>query len=404
MKLEPYSLILRQISWDLVQLADSYEDGLIPVDEAMIAVAAPMTLVEYGFFNAKQLYQRHISAMNIFFANEKKLDFYRRCTHQQIKDLLRKEWIPDFEGRDATRRRFFQDLKIVEIVDENDRVHLNPVLADTYRKMTFKGLEYAEPKPQPIASAPSAKTKDTVSSYKSSRAPKPLLTTFMADTDLENALQPLIHSFCIRWQEHYESNSYKWRAYQTFARRFNLDAENLAGNIMDSLRLAEKMMKGPGFQPLSMLMQFAIFAADETRAALADLFDEEQPLNDRIEHYTASFNQLLEKLHEAGMMLEDNNSHQNQRSALILLSFRYPTVYYIFKEDIYPKVRKALNQQLPLLSEFQDRLLGYNAVCEAIRQVLQRNDEIMSFHQRYYPDDVTDLHLLTYEFMVWLGQ
>lgn len=401
MKLEPYSLILRQISWDLVQLADSYSDGLIPIDEAMIAVAIPMVLVEYGYFNAKQLYQRHISAMNIFFANEKKLEFYRKSTREEIKEMLRKDWIPNFKGRETTCRLFFQDLKVVELVDENNKVHLNPVLAETYRKMVFKGLEYAEPKPQPI---PSTKVKAaTTASNRVARVPMSLLTSFTADEQLELALQPFIHSFCINWVNHYEANNYKWRAYKVYAHRFNLEAENLAGNIMDSLRMAEKMMKGPGFQPLALLMQFAVFAQEDTRSALVGLFDEGQPLNDRIEHYTESFSSLLEKLHAAGLMTEDTQTHQNLRSAMLLLSFRYPTAYYIYKEDVYTKVRKVLDQQLPLLSEFQDRLQGYQMVFEAIRQVLLRNEEFVSYHNRYYADDVTDLHLITYEFMVWLS-
>lgn len=119
---------------------------------------------------------------------------------------------------------------------------------------------------------------------------------------------------------------YKWKLLKRFGGKPDLNAEDFsaeAANI-DYSNLMYQIAR-------SVIIAIAKSKPEEYRHALSSLFQEAEPLQERI----AQFKSRIDQLYEA---IEGKfSSHADERTAAVILSFKDPARYAIFKDAYYKK-------------------------------------------------------------------
>lgn len=179
----------------------------------------------------------------------------------------------------------------------------------------------------------------------------------------------LAHVDHIGLQAHVEQEEgYKFLSVNTFLANFDLDAPNLV-EMLDKSIYPNNLCAGSWYFPRKMLLHFAASYPEDTRQALKDLFDEAQPIDERITKAQETFDILMSRRNvELG---EESHSFIGLRFLSLLLGYRYPEKYnaikprewkffcgYINDEFSIPKYT-TVGKQYTILSEHIERLRDY---------------------------------------------
>ena len=97
------------------------------------------------------------------------------------------------------------------------------------------------------------------------------------------------------------------------------------------------------------------------------------------------------------------NPHQNPHSVSVYLAFRHPTRHYIFKDSVWRDFVYETELDYPSLSRFAHKLVGYEQICNHIREVVIADKELVDLHDRTYGKGRYDYHLLTQDFIYAIG-
>ena len=114
-----------------------------------------------------------------------------------------------------------------------------------------------------------------------------------------------------------------------------------------------------------------------------DLFDERNDLQERVSSFKQRFDQVYMGLPSAG-----KNTYMDQRTISLLLTFRYPDRYTLYKDSFYSPVCKALGIERPSQNE---RLLHYYSIVDQLVGVLNDHPEVVTerdamLDESCYPD------------------
>ena len=128
---------------------------------------------------------------------------------------------------------------------------------------------------------------------------------------------------------------YKYEAIQHFQQNWNIDA-------VDFALMLDKAMK----KQINLLYQLsygtirnvANHFPDDTRQYFRNLFNEEKDLTTRLNAFEAGIDKLMKRIDN------QKSGFQDERSASIYLTFRYPNKYYFFKDSFYSKFTELFNQ------------------------------------------------------------
>lgn len=161
------------------------------------------------------------------------------------------------------------------------------------------------------------------------------------------------------------------------------------------------LLVGSFYFPLSMLVQMAQHSPDETRMALRHLFDEKENLSSRCEKFLNDTEAILEANKAIGKFKSNDKSMQSVRSISVYLSLRYPSKHYLYKQSVYYDFRAITGADLPSLNQFESVLVGYEMVCDELREILLKNERLVALHDKTFPNDMSNYHLLTQDFLFY---
>lgn len=391
MNLESYIIVNRQIAIDLMTLLKESGMEALPVDDVLVRAIAPLVLLDRDRLSDEEKSKCHVRRSGIFLNGRSTLARYRNYEYDAIIEAVTKEWLPKFGSLDE-KRAFLSDIKVIGNVTDEGEVVFKDYLVDRYLTMNYS-LKYG--------TTPYQGNGRKLTS--NDRKPQQKLTEFRVDEEIADKLAPFIEHFKSHFDFDIDHESYKWNAVTMFQKTFNIDTEDLAYNIKESMKHSENLLAGPYYYPMSMLSQFAQYSKDETRRALKDLYDEKIPLTNRIENYLNFSQEILASNKARGNFKPNDNHQQSVRAISVYLSLMYPNKHYLFKTSVWNMFKKETGLDYPPLTHFVDTLTGYYHICEQIRKVLIQDKELVALHDKAYPDDISDYHILTQDFMYYVA-
>ena len=184
-------------------------------------------------------------------------------------------------------------------------------------------------------------------------------------------LQEVIAAYKKYFPTHIGDEIYKWKAVKQFQDKWDIDAPDFIQMFWDATSLFDNLLASMNHYPRGMVKEMAESEPETVRQMFRDLFDETQPLADRVNHFRAESDRIREQYWTDKMHYQDFNSMS------IYLWARYPDKYYIYK---YSEVRATTRV---LKSSFVVRkgadaagLLQAFEFFDLIREAAQRDHDI----------------------------
>lgn len=199
---------------------------------------------------------------------------------------------------------------------------------------------------------------------------------------------------------------YKWLCTEHFLKTFDIDAEDFAENIKEALRYNENLLAGPMYFPLDTLLKNAKHEAERVRAAFRLLYYGRTSLDLRI----GAFLDTLKAIHADNManhkeaFSKNAQYQQGPRTASVYLSMMLPSKHYLFKQSVYEDAIRRMGLEQPALgSDTTLKLPRYEAFCDWLRSVLLEDEELVALVAGTYPDDMSEFHLTTQDFLYFVA-
>ena len=146
--------------------------------------------------------------------------------------------------------------------------------------------------------------------------------------------------------KYWDDEKYKWVAVQHFQDHWNIEAEDFAGMLKESLSQTYNLLQGGMYYANKMICELAQLNPEKMRSLFRLLYNERLPLVDRLQPFRTGCDELLEEFRQGAAEPEKAKNHyQDLRALCVYLSFRYPETYFLFKYRIYTGFRKLVGFQ-----------------------------------------------------------
>lgn len=371
-------------------LADAFKtsDGKVSLDDALIMAATPSVVVDY--VNSPDVDLRRImQEMKRFLKSNSR---FRTFTKEEIAKGLRLEWLPTLEDDD--KLRLLSDIRFITDVTEDgyidvDREQLVKLTANAHPDREKYGTEPYSPKP---------------ARKSASKRPHVILTSVEPDPNLAAKLKPYIEWYKRNWEYLQRLEDYKWDALDKFQKNFDIEAEEFSAMLNNSYDSDLNLLAtGSFYNPLGGIKKLAKHAPEEMRAAFRALYDDQASLAHRVDAFLATFATIYDRLAAEGTIKAGGYDKQSERAVSVYLAFNNPTQYYIFKPSLWWDFVSQTELVFPSLSSFESKLTGYQLMCDHIREVLMQDGELLTLLNTSQPNDPSEGHLLTQDFLYGIG-
>ncbi len=177
---------------------------------------------------------------------------------------------------------------------------------------------------------------------------------------------------------------YKWVAVKRFQDHWDIDANDFATMLQNSLSQTGNLLASNQYYPRGTVEMFAKSHPEIVRRMFRNLFDESKDLVTRCIDFENDSNQLLQYYPDYRM------SYQNPNSISTYLWLRYPDKYYIFKYSVMKDVaQKTLGTGLP--AGKWDRMLYGFKIQDELCSIIKEDNELIeisrnSLNDQCYPD------------------
>ena len=377
----PSSTIKQRINKDVaVYLAEKSD---ISIDELLIAAATPAILADFKNIEQKSMY-RVMLKMKLFLKSRQR---FLNFTKDAIKEGLVKEWLPLLEDDDKVA--LLEEIAVIESISDNGVVTKREPQCTNFYKAKISELCYGN--------------SDYISEQKHSSTPREPIKEIKPIANLAQILAPYIAWYKKWWKYMVKHEGYKWNATEQFQKVYNINAENLAENLKKALSLEGNLLSGHMNFSKDMLLKNTECSPQDIKSTLSMLFDESLDLAKRANDFIEQFNTIHEYNKSQGLLKANVTPHQNAHSISVYLAFAHPALHYIYKETVWLDFRYETELDYPPLSRFAHKLVGYEQICNHIREVLISDKELVDLHNKTYPNDKSDYHLLTQDFIYAIG-
>jgi 5-methylcytosine-specific restriction protein B len=179
---------------------------------------------------------------------------------------------------------------------------------------------------------------------------------------------------------------YKWIAVKHFQDNWNADiaAPEFADMVERSFAKHVNLLDAGVARPLGVMVFFAKREPETVRSLFKTLFDETQPLESRISRFTEGVGVFVEKMKRKDDRWK--STFQDQHAVSVYLTFRHPESYYIYKYGILKAAASVFG-----IERETDRLTTYRKMCDAIREVADTDEELISMSHSWCPNSMMRL-------------
>lgn len=174
--------------------------------------------------------------------------------------------------------------------------------------------------------------------------------------------------------------AYKWHAINHFQKYWDIEAENFEEIFLEAFRKKDNLMYQNSWGFISKAVNHF---PERVREMFRDLYDESNPVADRIAAFQDAANQILPDLKKA-VGKENFNTQQDERTISVYLSFRYPEKYFLYKSSFYTRLCSVLDVK-PVISG--KRFIHYLELAEAVNEkYIANNPALQEIHSEIYPE------------------
>lgn len=160
--------------------------------------------------------------------------------------------------------------------------------------------------------------------------------------NIVKAINKLITKYTDILEEHGDPNElYKYLAINTFFTNWDIEA----ADFYKMFKVSFSKQKNLLYQNSIGFMNKAVENfPEETREMFRNLYDEDQPLEKRVEKFKQQSEELLPKVKEK-LGTDKLQAQQDERTISVYLGFRFPEKYILYKSDYYDQFCEKLQIQ-----------------------------------------------------------
>ena len=205
-------------------------------------------------------------------------------------------------------------------------------------------------------------------------------------------------NFSSKWEE----ENYKWAAVQHFQETWDIEAEDFAGMLAESLSLANNLLVGGMYYAYGMICALAQQDPEKIRGLFRELYDESIPLSGRIKIFRSGCDEVMEVLRQNSSDSDKAKHHyQDLRARCVYLSFRYPERYFLYKYRMYTDYKKLIGFEET--SEEKDPEIrkydNFSMMCHEVLDEIYRDAELQQMQRSQVDSDPScysdpEFHLL----------
>ena len=194
----------------------------------------------------------------------------------------------------------------------------------------------------------------------------------------------------------WNDEKYKWVAVKHFQDNWDINAQDFAAMLKNSLAKTYNLLVSANRFPGKMIEEFAEVAPEQVRAMFRELFDETQDIWQRVKSFKEKSQPLLE-VHGKNA----RNHDQDENAISTYLWLRYPDTYYMYKISEIKAVARELNSDLAFKNgQYEDNIRNFIQLYDAIRIELLKDEELKALLKSQLTEDCyadDELYTLTTE-------
>lgn len=195
-----------------------------------------------------------------------------------------------------------------------------------------------------------------------------------------------------------EDEGYKFQAVQQFQSHFDIDSPDLVG-MLDAALANNNLVAGAMYFPKKMLLIYAEVFPDETRAILAQLFDEREDVGFRIDQAKQAFEDLESRRDDPTK--KSYNTYIGLRFLSLLLGFYDPDKYNALKPAEWKVFCRFIDPDfsMPNRTPAGEQYKIYSGYIDALREYIRTRPEITAIR-----DELTRGLVFKDDEYRWIGQ
>lgn len=207
-------------------------------------------------------------------------------------------------------------------------------------------------------------------------------------------------NFRYKEETYWQQEDFKWSGIKTFHENWDIDASDFAGMLHRALEGVRYLLVSQSYFPRSMIESFAAKEPETVRAMFQDLYNEDEDVVERIEHFKESAEDLLARVGNGA-----RNHFQDERSICVYLWLRYPDTYYIYRFSQAKNLSERLQSGYKFVKgHTKDNIRAWMRFYGEVAALLQKESmtrELVAaqFTQAHYTDPAC--HVLTSDLAYW---
>ena len=184
-------------------------------------------------------------------------------------------------------------------------------------------------------------------------------------------LQEVIVAYKKYFPTHISNELFKWKAVKHFQDKWDVEAPNFIQMFWEATALFNKLLASMNHFPRGMVKDMYESEPETVRQMFRDLYDEEQPLANRVNLFRAEADRIRKQYWPEKMHYQDLNSISTYLWA------RFPNKYYIYKYSEIRDTSRVLESNLVVSKGVDGEvLLQAFEFFDLIRETVQNDSEI----------------------------
>lgn len=194
----------------------------------------------------------------------------------------------------------------------------------------------------------------------------------------------------------WKDEQYKWQAIRWFQNHWNIDAENFADMLDESLAKAYNLLTSGNYYARGMIVGFAGANPEYTRIMFRELYDESKDFFERMSVFKEKAEYALKTFTP-----EASNHFQDEKAISIYLWLKYPDKYYIYKYGEVKRMIDSLESDYVLKKgAYEANVRNAYALYEEMHEAVSKDSELISLFENNLTDDCypdPNYHTLTFD-------
>lgn len=194
----------------------------------------------------------------------------------------------------------------------------------------------------------------------------------------------LIDDYAARFDDIAPNERYKWEIAYHFQQHWDLEADDFAAMLEKAIETTGNLLMASNYYPHGMITGLAKSRPEVIRTAFRRLFDQHDPVEDRVHDFRQFCAELTEQLHEEG-----TKHFQDDRSCSVYLALHKPDEYALYMQSVFKETCERLGYPYNPKRGGSRNLKEWNAMLHTIADRLKAPEHqgLIDRHEARLGDD-----------------